>query len=359
MAPRKKSFIDGFLYIINTIIAFLLMASYLVGYIDPRIVSWFSFLGLAYPYLLLGNIIFAIWWALRLKLKIILPTLAIALGYTHLGELYQFKGSNQVIASGSTLKVMSYNVRMLNHFNWLDINDVPKQIEDLILDENPDILQLQEYRQLSPALKVKLNYKYSSFKERVGGTGQITYSRYPLEKSETYEFAIPDSIGPKGKALICDVKWQGRMIRLVNVHLASVGLKEEDYAELGSLSDKNQDQISKGLNKVGGDLKAAFIRRAHQVEDLKILLSKSPFPLILAGDFNDPPSSYTYQSITDSLTDSFITAGDGLVRTYNRGPIPLRIDYILYSAELRCFNYKVRTETLSDHYPVIAEFGFQ
>jgi len=359
MTTRKKSFFDGLLYVINTIIAFLLMASYLSGYIDPRVVSWFSFLGLAYPYLLLGNIVFAIYWALRLKLKIILPTLAIALGYNHLGELYQFRGSNQVVASGSTLKVMSYNVRMLNQFNWLDISDVPKQIEHLILEENPDILQLQEYRQLSPALKVKLNYKYTSFKERTGGRGQITYSRYPITAKETHEFAIPDSIGPKGKVLICDIEWQGRMIRLLNVHLASIGLKDEDYADLGGLSDKNQDQITEGLSKVGGDLKAAFVRRAYQVEDLKILLSRSPYPIILAGDFNDPPSSYSYQSVTDSLNDSFITAGNGLIRTYNRGPIPLRIDYILYSQELRCFDYKVRTETLSDHYPVIAEFGYR
>jgi len=359
MAARKKSFFDGILYVVNTIIAFLLMASYLAGYIDPRIVSWFSFLGLAYPYLLLGNIIFAIYWALRLKLKIILPTLAIALGYNQLGELYQFRGGNQVVASGTTLKVMTYNVRMLNHYKWLDVNDVPQQIEDLILKENPDVLQFQEFRQLSPKLQVKLNYHYSSFKEKTGAVGQITYSRYPIESSTTHEFAIPDSIGSKGKALVCDIDWQGRTIRLVNVHLASIGLKDEDYANMGNLSDKNQDQITKGLNKVGGDLKAAFYRRAYQVDDLKDLLSESPYPIILAGDFNDPPSSYTYNTITDSLTDSFITAGDGLVRTFNRGPLPLRIDYILYSSELRCFNYKVRTETLSDHYPVIAEFGYR
>jgi vancomycin resistance protein VanJ len=359
MAARKKSIFDGLLYVINTILAFLLMASYLSSFIDPRLVSWFSFLGLAYPYLLLGNLIFAIYWALRMKLKIILPIVAIALGYNHLGELYQFRGSNQVVASGSTLKVMTYNVRMLNHFGWLDISDIPKKIEDLILDENPDVLQLQEYRQISPDLKVKLNYKYSSFKARVGGTGQITYSRYPIVAKEIHQFAIPDSIGTKGKAIICDIEWQGKPIRFINVHLASVGLKEAEYAELGNLSDKNQDQITKGISKVGGDLKAAFVRRAHQVANLEELLTESPYPLILSGDFNDPPSSYTYQRIINILDDSFMSAGDGLVRTYNRGPIPLRIDYILYSSELRCYDYKVRTETLSDHYPVIAEFGFQ
>jgi vancomycin resistance protein VanJ len=358
MAARKKSIFDGILYVINTILAFLLMASYLSSYIDPRLISWFSFLGLAYPYLLLSNIIFAIYWALRLKLKIVLSIVAITIGYNHLGELYQFSGSNQVVASGSTLKVMSYNVRMLNHFDWLDIPDIPKKIEDLILDENPDILQLQEYRQISPELKVKLNYKYSSFTARTGATGQITYSRYPIIAKEIHEFAIPDSIGTKRKAIICDIEWQGRPIRLINVHLASVGLKDEDYDNLSSLSNKNQDQITEGISKVGSDLKAAFIRRAHQVENLEKLLADSPYPIILSGDFNDPPTSYTYQRIITILKDSFTSAGSGLVRTYNRGPIPLRIDYILYSSEMRCYDYKVRTETLSDHYPVIAEFGF-
>ncbi len=355
---RRKSILDGLLYVLNTIAAFALMCSYLSTVVDPRYFSWFSFLGLAYPYLLLTNVLFAIWWALRLKLKIILPIVAISLGYQQIPTLYQFGGNNQVIAPGDKLKVMTYNVRMFNVFNWLEADDIPQRISQIIKEEDPDVLLIQEYHYLQEPVSIDFPYSYHEFPARKGGTGQIIYSKFPILEKGYVEYPIPEGQSKNGAALYADINWKGRMIRLINVHLASVGLQNEDYNNLATLNDKNTMELQRDLGKIGGDLKRAFIRRSYQTQALDSLISLSPYPLILAGDFNDPPSSYTYGSLNDKLEDSFLSAGKGLVRTYNRGPLPLRIDYILYdSSKLRCFDYKVRDEKLSDHYPVISEFG--
>ncbi len=357
---RRKSIVDGILYVINTILAFALMCSYLSQFVDPRYFSWFSFLGLAYPYLLLANLIFAIWWALRLKLKIILPIVAIALGYQQIPTLYQLGGNNQVIAPGEELKVMTFNVRMFNVFNWLEADDIPQGIENLITKEDPDVLLIQEYHYLEPRIEINFPYAYHEFPARKGGTGQIIYSKYPIINKGFVEYPKPEGVERNGAALFSDIQWNEKVIRVVNVHLASVGLQDEDYQNLASLNDKNTMELKRDLTKIGGDLKRAFIKRSYQTEALDSLIKASDMPILLAGDFNDPPTSYTYKSLRTELDDSFLAAGDGLERTYNRGPLPLRIDYILYPGQkMRCVDYKVPKELLSDHYPVIAKFAFR
>lgn len=355
---RKKSFFDGFLYVINTITAFALLCAYLSHYVDPRYFSWFSFLGLAYPYLLLSNLLFAIWWALRLKIKIILPVVAIAIGYNEIPKLYQIKGQKEVVSAGEKLKVMSFNVRMFNVFNWLDDDNIPSKIEALIKETDPDILILQEYHQVEEPKSFGYPYQHKIFSDKAGATGQLILSKYPLSNSNYQAYKVPEGSESNGGVLYCDVDWKGQKIRVFNAHLASVGLADSDYQNLAHLNDKNTLEIKRDLGKISGDLKRAFVKRSYQTETLDSLIRTSDTPIILAGDFNDPPCSYTYSTLTEQLEDSFLSAGEGLVRTYNRGPLPLRIDYVLYDkGYFRCTEYQVMTEKLSDHYPVITEFA--
>jgi endonuclease/exonuclease/phosphatase (EEP) superfamily protein YafD len=86
-------------------------------------------------------------------------------------------------------------------------------------------------------------------------------------------------------------------------------------------------------------------------------MNTSPYPIILCGDFNDTPTSFTYKQLSEGLNDSFANAGLGIGQTYN-GKFPaLRIDYILYSPELEIVNFKTSEVSLSDHYPIISAFN--
>ena len=96
--------------------------------------------------------------------------------------------------------------------------------------------------------------------------------------------------------------------------------------------------------------------RAHQAQVVKEHIRKSPYPVIVAGDFNDTPVSYAYRKIRKGLNDSFVNSGYGAGFTYKGNYPPNRIDYILYDNALVNSNFEIIRVRYSDHYPIIAYF---
>ena len=91
----------------------------------------------------------------------------------------------------------------------------------------------------------------------------------------------------------------------------------------------------------------------------KVFIKKSPYPVLVVGDFNDTPQSYTYAQIADNLQDAFAKKGFGLGITYG-GIVPaLRIDYILASPSLPILSHRIFKKEYSDHYPIVAELGIE
>jgi endonuclease/exonuclease/phosphatase (EEP) superfamily protein YafD len=82
----------------------------------------------------------------------------------------------------------------------------------------------------------------------------------------------------------------------------------------------------------------------------------SPYPVIVAGDFNDTPVSYTYRVMRRGLNDAFVEAGYGAGFTYRGKYPPNRIDYIIYGEGIECTDFDIVKVRYSDHYPVIAYF---
>ena len=106
------------------------------------------------------------------------------------------------------------------------------------------------------------------------------------------------------------------------------------------------------MKKIGSKLKHGFKRRSTQVDKLVDHVSKCRFPVILCGDFNDIPISYTYGEISSLLIDSFVESGRGVSSTY-RGKLPsYRIDYIFHSKEFKSYNYNCTDVKFSDHLPI-------
>ena len=100
-------------------------------------------------------------------------------------------------------------------------------------------------------------------------------------------------------------------------------------------------------------MKKAFVIRANQVDILKRNIDHSPYPVIICGDFNDTPASYTYHEMTAGFHDSFCKAGTGFLGSTYAGNFPsFRIDYILYDDAFTASNYSKNSINFSDHYPV-------
>ncbi len=103
-------------------------------------------------------------------------------------------------------------------------------------------------------------------------------------------------------------------------------------------------------------LNKAYQRRAEQVIKLNTFLEEDSTIKVLGGDFNDVPQSFAYHLVSAHLKDSFINGGgSGFGKTFARGPVPLRIDYLWHSVGLKSVNYHVPDKELSDHFPLVVD----
>ena len=90
---------------------------------------------------------------------------------------------------------------------------------------------------------------------------------------------------------------------------------------------------------------------------LGAIVQSTRSPLILCGDFNDTPVSYTYQTIRgDLLKDGFKSCGNGYGYTFHGFFDLLRIDFILYSQGIHPVSYYSLPQEWSDHNPVFMGF---
>ena len=144
---------------------------------------------------------------------------------------------------------------------------------------------------------------------------------------------------------------------LYNLHLESFGFTEEEeqhYVELA------QGGNTKALTKaIGGKFSPSFRRRAKQVEQIyqDIHYQESPY-LLLCGDFNDTPISYTHHRLSTGLKDAIATTGSGVNYTYYfKDRLGVRIDHMLYSDRLIArAAHADHTAQISDHKPLICYF---
>ena len=137
-------------------------------------------------------------------------------------------------------------------------------------------------------------------------------------------------------------------IRIYNIHLASNWFDKSDLAFIEN-PEMSKDAIKKGVLSIAKRLKTSFKKRALQVGVIKKHMQNAPYPIIVCGDFNDTPNSFSYQKIVSGLNDSFLEKGSGFGSTF-LGKIPfLRIDYILHSPNVKIQSFTTHKAKLSDH----------
>jgi len=139
----KYTFWNKIVILVNSILAILLLLSYLLPYISPEAVPVFTIISLAVPVLFASNIFFIIYWIIKLKKYFTISLITIILGIGYISNIYKF--SEKEIFLNDDLKIMSYNVRLFNHYNWTSDNTIVKKISSFISEKEPDVLSIQEY----------------------------------------------------------------------------------------------------------------------------------------------------------------------------------------------------------------------
>lgn len=335
-----------FLYLLNSVTLFCLFISYSTPYINPDSILWpVAFLGLAYPFLLLINCLFLVYWLIRFKRHFWTNLIIISIGLAHFNNHFQFFDNEQ--NNQHRFSVMSFNVRLFNAYNWIEKKTTSDDIVNFINTSTSDIVCLQEFYAPNALPSINYPHKHIGLQNNRKKWRMATYSTYPIINKGTV------SIFGETKNNVCifsDINFKGDTIRLYNLHLASNWFQKEDYEFLERPSVE-------GVENIIERLKISFSKRSKQVQAIKKHMNTCHYPIIVCGDFNDTPNSYAYKVLSEGLNDSFSIKGSGISSTYN-GKIPLlRIDYVLFSPELSLSNFKTHKANLSDHFPIQSFFN--
>ena len=346
---KGLSIINKFLYLVNSICLLLLIFSYLSPFISPTFLWTISFFGLLFPVFYLINSLFLIYWMIGFKKQIWANIIILLIGIQYLGLFFGTQPATT--ETTDSIKVLSYNVRLFNRYEWLPNPDVKSEIFDFFNTEKADILCIQEFYAADEI--PNLNYKYShiGIQNKKGQPHIAIYSNYPRIIDTTTGNITGKSMN--NTWIYSDMIIHSDTIRVYNVHLASNWFKNSDYS---FLQNPQKEKLKEGLNGIVKRMKSSYKKRAEEAQAINEHMQKSPFPIILCGDFNDTPLSYAYNTITSNLNDSYSQSGKGIGRSFIKIPA-LRIDYILYAKKFSSFNYEQHKQELSDHYAISTELS--
>lgn len=363
MKKKNNSFLQKAILFFNLFAIICLLLSYLASLVDPEKLWYFTLFGLAYPFILLANVLFILIWILLKRWYFLYSLLFILIGYQPLTRTFGFRtaDSNNFKVDSNTIKLMSYNVHYFKKFGS-DLDTVTRsKVLSLIKEEQPDIIGFEEFftrkkgkYDLKDSLLKILNTKQFYYSRAVDNdyesTGVAIFSKYPIVN--TGEIVL-DSLESGNQGVYVDIKKNKKLFRVYAVHLASISFQPEDYNFLNEIkSDIKSSKDVVSSKRIVKKLKTAFIKRSNQVKIIKKNMDSCKIPYIIMGDFNDTPVSFSLTQMNEGLKNAFQEKGRGLAITYN-GDFPnFQIDYILTSPEFNINSYRILKKSYSDHYPL-------
>lgn len=347
------------LFWINIPFAAGLLAAFGAVYVSPEKAWFLALLGLTYWFWISVNVLFVFVWLILkwrfslLSLSVIVLTfpLHVRMVAPRLPELVESEDPENAV------RIMSYNVQLFGLYHWKNNISHRNEMFRFLREADADIFCFQEYFyeetdyfETTDTLVSVLNAKNFQFESAssLHGThhwGAATFSRLPIVNKGKIKF-------DRSRGNIClysDVVKGKDTVRIFNVHFESNHLETEKIDRLAQ-GDSTARIIALDMYR---SLRKSYKRRAAQVDLVRKAISESPYPVIVCGDFNDTPISYTYSQISAGLKDAFLESGSGFGFTY-AGKIPfLRIDYILHDPSIRSSKFRIlKGKKLSDHYPV-------
>ncbi|MCB0585408.1 MAG: endonuclease/exonuclease/phosphatase family protein [Phaeodactylibacter sp.] len=346
---RAKSKPYRLLRWINILLILTTLLAYLAPYVSPATFWPLSFVGLLYPWLLLGNLLCIIGWLAMKKLYFLFSLGCILMGWGHFQSYVGLHFTPRDYPEGS-IRAMTFNSFGFHHGGKSGARLSAEELPGSFPLEGMDIICFQEFP--SPRHDnyfidyIKANSPLKNVIFQKGGSLAIL-SRYPIKAHDTHYF--PNRVNGYQYA---DLQIEGRTVRLFNVHLQSnsvANIAEEVAEEGANLQDKKTWLRIRGMM---GRYKRTAILRAEQADEIAQKIKESPHPVLLCGDFNEIPQSYAYHTLSNGLQDAFKARGRGLGITYN-GRIPaLRIDYVMAGPEFEVLGHRIGRARFSDHYPV-------
>lgn len=359
-----------FFIITNGVVALLFLLGAYAGRFDPQHWWLLGFFTLAFFYLFVVLLIFIVFWFFTKPRWSVISFAAIALAFGPLTKVIPLHFSSAFsMEKTNTLRVMTWNVE---HFAILEHKTHPEtkqKMLDLINQYQPDIACFQEMVAGDQSPKA-INYlpdfmqrlsfadQFYSYNEKLDFDGNhhfgiIIFSKYPIVNKQTISNYPHDY---NSIFQYVDIVKGMDTLRVFNIHLQSLKFTSGNLKYIDDPEFEDKEAIAQSKSIIG-KFKVGFLKRKLQAERIRAEMEKSPYPLIICGDFNDVPNSYAYHTIGKGLKNAFEERGTGIGRTFSGIAPTLRIDNIFVDSRFGVDQYTRIAKKMSDHFPVIADIS--
>ena len=316
---------------------FLIAGCIIVSYFNGFVAFVFS---LIIPLLFVLNVIIAAFLLIKRNRYFLLSTLALVIYFFFFNLFVQFNSFKKFTKS-ENLSILSYNANGFKYDGKNGNREGDDKIADFIIKREPDIVCFQEFS----AIKYKPFKDYPFwFKTNLVTSGKSVmamFSKYPIVNKGYIDF--PDS---RNQAIYADIKFNGKIVRVYNIHLESFKLRP-----------RNSDLNLSGIFKLTNRVEKVQIMQEEQAKIIIEHANSFKGKVIFAGDFNATQYSNTYRKLSHNMLDSFIESGRGFGGTYPRLNYPIRIDYILVDKNIEVLSHENYKLKLSDHEPILVKLA--
>ena len=316
--------------------------------INPSSHPYLACGGLFYPLFLFFNLLFLIFWTIFHKRGLWIPILGYIISFASLRVYFPINITSA--PPKGAIKLLSYNVMAFG-----GEYDGKFPILEYIRSSDADIVCLQEDIG-DGSIRDKVNERLSMYKyrdtTRLGKANCIgIYSRYPILSKERIEHESKTN-----GAVAYHLKIDKDTVLLINNHLENCHLSQDDRETYRQLlkGEMDNDTASAQSKKLMARLAHSGVIRSRQVRKIVSFIKKHQGEsIILCGDFNDNPISYSRRMIAKELTDCYVKTGNGIGLSYNRKGFFVRIDNIMCSSDWTPYRCKIDNKiSESDHYPI-------
>lgn len=369
--PLSKKIVHNLFITLNIFVVFIYLPVCLAPYLNAGKFWFIAILGLVFPILFAVVFLFMIGGFIMQSRWSLLSLAAMILSWQQLSVAFAWhtKQPFLIAKAPNNLRILSWNVSSWDEYNKQSSGGTSYRhvMLEEVKNSHADILCFQEFFEskdtaafdpnISKLQKMGYPYHYYTASDawfHNAEYGIVIFSKYPIVNTGIFDFKDPDYVQP---IIYADIQVNNQTIRVFTIHLQSVRFGKEEYQSLNQIKHSEKDGF-KDSRTIVSKLKKGYEARSQQADIVNDYVKKSPYPVILCGDFNDVPNSYTYFTVKGNMQDAFLKRGSGIGRTFRFISPTLRIDFIFADRKFTINQYHRITVPYSDHYGNIADIGF-